>query len=87
VQRSLGPQELVDLAIDRALAPPLYKRVKQEPIHEGAEGKRNTKKPSAHFGIHIATITHSLHPYAYFCHRFSSSSTLSDTPSLKPPLE
>ena len=34
MQRSLGPQELVDLAIDRALAPPLYKRVKQEPVEE-----------------------------------------------------
>ena len=32
MQWSLGPQEFVDLAIDRALAPPLYNRVKQEPV-------------------------------------------------------
>ena len=32
-------------------------------------------------------VTHSLHPYEYFCHLLISSSTLSDTPSLKPPLE
>jgi hypothetical protein len=29
----------------------------------------------------------SLHPYAYFCQRFSSSSAVSETPSLNPPAE
>jgi len=44
MQRSLAPQELVNLGIDRALAPPLYNWVKQESVDtkgqraEGGEG-------------------------------------------------
>jgi len=39
MQWSIAPQELVDLAIDRALAPPLYNRVKQEPVEEASKSR------------------------------------------------
>jgi len=44
MQRSLAPQELVDLAIDRALAPPLYNWIKQEPVDK--RPKKNCQRIS-----------------------------------------
>jgi len=49
VQRSLAPQELVDLAIDRALAPPLYNRIKQEPDHKKQRRKGTPRKTVSAF--------------------------------------
>jgi hypothetical protein len=54
MQRSLGPQELVDLAIDRAFAPPLYNWVKQEPVDrrsQKAEGAKGHNKAVSAFNI------------------------------------
>jgi hypothetical protein len=49
MQRSLGPQELVDLPINRALAPPLYDRVEQEPVKsEHVNTFVTAEDPSAH---------------------------------------
>ena len=54
------------------------RKEKKNPKSKKKRKENSKKKP---------LVTHSLHPYEYFCHLLISSSTLSDTPSLKPPLE
>jgi len=46
MQWSLRPQECVDLLGDRALAPPLYDRIEQQPVREEQRSRVSNQKSS-----------------------------------------
>ena len=75
--------------VDRSLPPPLHYGIEQQFAATYFKDPRQitVRLQKIVFEIHKKTTPNSYSPYAYFCHRFNSSATVNDTPSLNPPLE
>ena len=72
-----GPQEDAQLLVDGSKAPPVDERVEDELVASCSRYSATAYRYSCAGDV----------PYEYFCHRFSSSSAVRDTPSLNPPAE
>ena len=86
----VGPDERVVERCDRSLLEPLLERVEKE--LSGKEKKKvddsywvSTKGGRKKEAEREGREAHE-HPYAYFCHLFSSSPKINETPSLNCPL-